>query len=112
LLQRHVSALHQFYDDYLGVRIARKHVGWCLDGLLLWSSGGSGAADQTQPDVALQAWKKRFNQLELAHDQLDYLKALHHLAPQRLVFKQQAQAETVSLTELPTSYLTPGDLAA
>ena len=112
LLQRHVSALHQFYDDYLGVRIARKHVGWCLDGLLLSSSGGSGAADQTQPDVALQAWKKRFNQLELAHDQLDYLEALHHLAPQRLVFKQQAQAETVSLTELPTSYLTPGDLAA
>jgi len=127
LLQRHVSALHQFYDDYLGVRIARKHVGWCLDGLFVSPFSQPGAAEQTQPDlaltdlaqrdleqrdVALKAWKKRFNQLERAHDQLDYLEALHHLAPQRLAFKQQAQAETVSLTELPTSYLTPGDLAA
>ncbi|NLS13980.1 tRNA dihydrouridine synthase DusB [Vibrio sp. SM6] len=26
----HVKALHQFYGDYLGPRIARKHVGWYL----------------------------------------------------------------------------------
>ena len=127
LLQRHVNALHQFYDDYLGLRIARKHVGWCLDGLVLSPFSRPGPAEQTQPDlaltdlaqrdleqrdVALKAWKKRFNQLERAHDQLDYLEALHHLAPQLLAFNQQAQEETASLTALPTSYLTSGDLAA
>ncbi len=26
----HVQALHQFYGDFLGVRIARKHIGWYL----------------------------------------------------------------------------------
>jgi tRNA-dihydrouridine synthase B len=30
LVLSHVTALHQFYGDYLGVRIARKHVGWYL----------------------------------------------------------------------------------
>lgn len=34
LVLKHVSALHQFYGDYLGVRIARKHVGWYLSTLL------------------------------------------------------------------------------
>ncbi|SIS91243.1 tRNA dihydrouridine synthase DusB [Neptunomonas antarctica] len=29
-LLSHVAALHQFYGEYLGVRIARKHVGWYL----------------------------------------------------------------------------------
>jgi len=31
ILRDHISALHDFYGDYLGVRIARKHVGWTLD---------------------------------------------------------------------------------
>ena len=25
-----MQALHQFYGDFLGVRIARKHIGWYL----------------------------------------------------------------------------------
>ncbi len=29
-LLSHLAALHQFYGEYLGVRIARKHVGWYL----------------------------------------------------------------------------------
>lgn len=29
-LVEHLQALHDFYGDYLGVRIARKHVGWYL----------------------------------------------------------------------------------
>ena len=52
LLQRHVNALHQFYDDDLGVRIARKHVGWCLDGLVL-SLSSRPEPGQTQRGVAL-----------------------------------------------------------
>lgn len=30
IVLNHVSALHDFYGEYLGVRIARKHVGWYL----------------------------------------------------------------------------------
>jgi len=30
MLQAHVSALHAFYGDFMGARIARKHVGWFL----------------------------------------------------------------------------------
>lgn len=30
ILYRHVAQLHQFYGDFMGVRIARKHVGWYL----------------------------------------------------------------------------------
>lgn len=28
----HISAIHHFYGDYLGVRIARKHIGWYFKG--------------------------------------------------------------------------------
>ena len=30
IIHRHVSQLHQFYGDFMGVRIARKHVSWYL----------------------------------------------------------------------------------
>eukprot|EP00493_Phyllostaurus_siculus_P018475 UN18767 len=30
ILLGHVNALHSFYGEYLGPRIARKHVGWYL----------------------------------------------------------------------------------
>ncbi|MNJ76567.1 tRNA-dihydrouridine synthase B [compost metagenome] len=30
ILLDHLSALHAFYGDEMGVRIARKHVGWYL----------------------------------------------------------------------------------
>lgn len=30
ILLAHLDALHEFYGDFLGVRIARKHVGWYL----------------------------------------------------------------------------------
>jgi len=32
IVLHHVEDLHAFYGDYLGVRIARKHVGWYLQG--------------------------------------------------------------------------------
>lgn len=46
-LLQHLQALYAFYDDYLGVRIARKHVGWYL---------------KDKQDAA--AFRKEFNQLE------------------------------------------------
>ncbi|MEM9397132.1 MAG: tRNA dihydrouridine synthase DusB [Pseudomonadota bacterium] len=33
ILREHVRELHRFYGDYLGARIARKHVGWCFSRL-------------------------------------------------------------------------------
>ncbi len=53
---RHVLALHQFYGDFMGVRIARKHVGWYL---------------QHRPDYLQR--RSAFNGLEQAAEQLHYL---------------------------------------
>ena len=30
LLEQHIRELHAFYGDFMGVRIARKHMGWYL----------------------------------------------------------------------------------
>jgi tRNA-dihydrouridine synthase B len=55
LIESHLLALHAFYGDYLGVRIARKHVGWYLAALL----GGS----------ASKALRAQFNILEHPYQQ-------------------------------------------
>jgi tRNA-dihydrouridine synthase B len=52
-LLSHVAALHQFYGEYLGVRIARKHVGWYL---------------HHQPKSV--SFRAHFNQLESAVEQV------------------------------------------
>ncbi|QUX95267.1 tRNA dihydrouridine synthase DusB [Marinomonas sp. CT5] len=56
LVINHVNALHQFYGDYLGVRIARKHVGWYLQTL----------ADNTQ-------FRSLFNRIDNTQEQFDKL---------------------------------------
>ncbi|AZZ94431.1 tRNA dihydrouridine synthase DusB [Hahella sp. KA22] len=58
ILIGHINALHEFYGDYQGVRIARKHVGWYL---------------QTANIGAI--FKSQFNRLNDAQAQLD---ELHH----------------------------------
>lgn len=67
ILQDHLRALHAFYGEHMGVRIARKHVGWYL---------------QSQPDGP--AFRKLFNQLESAVDQesaiSEYFNALNAVA--------------------------------
>ncbi len=62
LMHRHVAALHDFYGDFMGVRIARKHVGWFLEALL-------------KPETFL-AWKHRFNPLETTTEQFNFLDQL------------------------------------
>lgn len=52
-LLSHLAALHQFYGEYLGVRIARKHVGWYL---------------HHQPKGV--SFRAHFNQLESAVEQV------------------------------------------
>jgi len=59
ILHRHVTALHDFYGDFMGVRIARKHVSWYL---------------QRRPDYAVH--RRLFNSLELPGGQLHYIEQL------------------------------------
>ncbi len=54
ILLDHLQALHYFYGDPMGVRIARKHVGWYL-----------------QAHDAGKQFRKRFNTLECAKAQSD-----------------------------------------
>ncbi|WP_111493943.1 MULTISPECIES: tRNA dihydrouridine synthase DusB [Marinobacter] len=54
LLREHLIALHGFYGDPMGVRIARKHVGWYL-----------------QSHDEDKQFRRHFNQLEDAQAQLD-----------------------------------------
>ena len=67
VLQDHLRALHAFYGEHMGVRIARKHVGWYL---------------QSQPQGS--AFRQLFNQLESAVDQVEaidgYFSTLHRVA--------------------------------
>jgi tRNA-dihydrouridine synthase B len=58
-LLAHVAALHAFYGDFLGVRIARKHVGWYLHNMYF-----------------SRAVSKAFNGLESQATQLDFLSTL------------------------------------
>jgi tRNA-dihydrouridine synthase B len=63
LMKEHLADLHQFYGEYTGVRVARKHVGWYLQG----TAAGSN-------------WRRQFNQLDTAQQQLDQLESYfnHH----------------------------------
>ncbi|KGE02845.1 tRNA dihydrouridine synthase DusB [Pseudohaliea rubra] len=56
VLREHLAALHVFYGDFLGPRIARKHVGWYLS--------AAAVGDDT---------RRRFNRLETPAEQLDFL---------------------------------------
>ncbi len=56
ILLRHICNVHQFYGEFLGPRIARKHVGWYL-----------GDHDPNRQ------FRKQFNAIEVAQEQLDAL---------------------------------------
>lgn len=59
VLLTHVAALHEFYGELAGVRIARKHTAWYLKGVV--------DGDTTTPLI------KQFNQIISAEHQLDVL---------------------------------------
>ncbi len=54
ILIEHLLALHDFYGERMGVRIARKHVGWYL-----------------QSHDEGNQFRKRFNAIENAREQQD-----------------------------------------
>lgn len=62
LMRRHVAALHDFYGDFMGIRIARKHVAWFLESLLECET--------------FRLWKHRFNPLETTAEQFSFLDQL------------------------------------
>ena len=64
IMRDHVLALHEFYGEYMGVRIARKHVGWYL---------------RDSPNQEQQ--RRTFNALEHAATQLHYLHQLIETQP-------------------------------
>lgn len=69
-ISQHLEALHQYYGDYLGLRIARKHMGWYLQTL---------AADTVNTHTADFDWsglRQTFNKLEDCQQQQHYVEQL------------------------------------
>lgn len=64
VMREHIQALHDFYGEYMGVRIARKHLGWYLANPLHFAS---------QEAKSLRAV---FNALEIPRDQLHFVDEL------------------------------------
>lgn len=65
-MEKHVRDLHAFYGDYIGLRIARKHVGWY---------------EEKFPQLLLlngMSLRNEFNQLQNCEEQLALLAALLH----------------------------------
>jgi tRNA-dihydrouridine synthase B len=76
VLLEHLQALHDFYGDTMGVRIARKHVGWYLND------------DPRFSDIEQRTLKQQFNALSSPDAQFDWIhNAMTHDAPQRLLAK-------------------------
>lgn len=77
VLNAHLDDLYQFYDEYSGVRIARKHISWYTKGL-------AGSA----------AFRHAMNQLESSADQLAAVnRFFDQLADygQRLIYQEQEE---------------------
>ena len=72
VMDRHVAQLHAFYGEYMGLRIARKHVGWYVD------ERANG-----------EAFRARFNAIENAAEQRQALAAFL-LTTTSTDFQQQA----------------------
>ncbi|MBB6520991.1 tRNA dihydrouridine synthase DusB [Pseudoteredinibacter isoporae] len=66
-ITQHLEALHQYYGDYLGLRIARKHMGWYLQTL---------AADTQRAAFDWSALRQTFNRLEDSQQQQHYVEQL------------------------------------
>lgn len=64
VMLNHLAALHSFYGDLGGLRIARKHIAWYLRAQF---------ADTGVLNTELDSWRQRFNQLDSAAAQLTEL---------------------------------------
>ncbi len=95
ILLSHINALHAFYGELAGVRIARKHLGWYLK-----ANGIKGT------------FRKHFNQLEDARLQIQSIENLFHPQGQCAETGEKSRVDTGFTRDIypkPTTYfnLTP-----
>ncbi|MEQ6890117.1 tRNA dihydrouridine synthase DusB [Halomonas sp. CS7] len=69
VLRDHLEALHDFYGDHMGVRIARKHLGWYL------------AGDARFDDDGRRALRATFNGLDCPRAQRRFIDELFRHSP-------------------------------
>ncbi len=87
VLLRHLSALHQFYGEHQGLRIARKHCAWYLADE---NDADCNQADKSRHEIPTgSGFRSYFNQLDSANAQLDAVQAYFE---QRDVTLQDAAA--------------------
>jgi tRNA-dihydrouridine synthase B len=73
--QKHIAALHEFYGEYSGVRIARKHLGWYV-----------------RTHAGNEDFRRYFNQLDSAAEQI--------IASQRYFELEKWSAQTITQKDL------------
>jgi tRNA-dihydrouridine synthase B len=66
VMRAHLLDLHAFYGEPMGLRIARKHIGWDLDGI-----------------PGLAPVKRAFNRLDDGTDQVAFLDELFNTLDQQ-----------------------------
>ena len=110
LMLTHLDALHQFYGPLMGVRIARKHIGWFLDSL---SATGNTDSDHKGPEChqetplsSLTVMKRDFNQLEEDYQQRQWLSQLAE------GLAQPRKGSAHDITPMPFSRTQPNVVAA
>lgn len=79
VMRGHIAEIHRFYGDYLGTRIARKHVGWYLESLTT-SVPNSQDGEITDNSTRLS---REFNRLESTDEQNEWLLRLPELLAQQ-----------------------------
>lgn len=79
VMSNHIADIHRFYGEYLGTRIARKHVGWYLGALTTsdQSSQHSGIMDNNT------RLSREFNRLGSPEEQNEWLLRLPELLAQQ-----------------------------
>jgi tRNA-dihydrouridine synthase len=80
VLREHLLDHYAFHGEYVGVRTARKHIGWYIDG---WCDArgvaGAGADPQRAPPGRLAGLRDAVNRAERPETQLALLEEfLHH----------------------------------
>ncbi|MGQ9426223.1 tRNA dihydrouridine synthase DusB [Gilvimarinus sp. F26214L] len=90
ILGEHLHALHEFYGDYMGVRIARKHVKWYLQRLAgRFESRANGSLVNPEADPsALKKSLQTFNSIDSPDLQLAFVQQLF----ERLITKEDIAA--------------------
>lgn len=72
VLSAHLDDLYNFYGEYTGVRMARKHISWYTKGLFASASFRHAMNRLETRDAQIRAVDEFFNELEAAGDRLRY----------------------------------------